>query len=280
MNQKPSPVNQVINENLTFYLSICSGLFLFLLFFQPFPEDSFDSNNRLIFDLGTGAIVFFFLASIKISYLWYEQRAGSNADEQLIPVLLSNFAFLSLSSAALIFYLHFVGTVVITFFVVFKVGLIGLVLLIIVNLYDKITRIKHQNEMLVLEKKILQKQVEKYEEDILNKTIQFSSDNNSESLNLKIAEIALVKSSDNYVEIVFKEEDVFKKKVIRNTLKNIELQIKPYSNFIRSHRTSIVNIHYIDKLSRNFNQHWISIKGYQETVPVSRQYLLKLKETL
>jgi len=74
--------------------------------------------------------------------------------------------------------------------------------------------------------------------------------------------------------------DNLRKKLIRNTLKNIEFFIKQYSNFIRCHRTCIVNMHYIEKLHQDYSSHWITIKGSNEKIPVSRQYLLKLKEAL
>ena len=147
------------------------------------------------------------------------------------------------------------------------------------RLSGKIKDLKQQNETLVIEKKLIQKQIEHYEEDSLNKSIELVSENINENLKLKIADVALIKSADNYVEIVYKEEDDFKKKLLRNTLKNIELQIKPYTNFMRCHRICIVNSHYIEKLHRTYNNHWLSIKGYDEQIPVSRQYLLKVKET-
>ena len=148
------------------------------------------------------------------------------------------------------------------------------------GIFDIINELKEQNELLIVEKKIIQKQVEKFEEDVLNKSIEFISENNSENFSLLISQVAMVKSADNYVEIVYKEGDNYKKKLIRNTLKNIELQIKQYSNFLRCHRICIVNLHYIEKLVRYNNNHWLSIKGFEEQVPVSRQYLLKIKEAL
>jgi DNA-binding LytR/AlgR family response regulator len=82
------------------------------------------------------------------------------------------------------------------------------------------------------------------------------------------------------VEIAYSEDANIRKKLIRNTLKNIEIQLKQYSNFIRCHRTYIVNVHYIEKLHHDFSSHWITIKGYPEKIPVSRQYLQKLREIL
>lgn len=193
---------------------------------------------------------------------------------------MSGFIILALSSVAFAFYLHYVGFVSISFYIMFKVVLICLAPPVALGLYDSNNDLRQQNELLIFEKKIIQKQIEKYEEDYLNKSIEFSSDNSLENLTLLIADIAFIKSADNYVEIVYKESDNFKKKLIRNTLKNIEQQIKQYSNFIRCHRICIVNMHYIEKLNTSYNSHWLTIKGYNEQIPVSRQYLLKLKEAL
>jgi len=140
--------------------------------------------------------------------------------------------------------------------------------------------LKQQNESLIAEKKKLQNEVANCEEDNLNKTIEFNVENSSENFKLMNSEIAFIKSADNYIEIVYKEENNFKKKLIRNTLKNIELQIKQYPDFIRCHRTCIVNTLYIEKLNKGYGNHWLAIKEYSEPIPVSRQYLLKIKEAL
>ena len=148
------------------------------------------------------------------------------------------------------------------------------------RLNDMIQGLRIQNEALIIEKKIIQKQLEKYEEDYLNKSIEFISESRNENLNLLIADVAFIKSADNYVEIAYMEGSDLKKKLLRNTLKNIEQQIKPYSNFIRCHRICIVNLHFIEKLNTSYNNHWLTIKGFNEQIPVSRQYMLKLREAL
>jgi DNA-binding LytR/AlgR family response regulator len=255
-------------------------VFLFVLFFQPFPLDRFDFNNRLIFVAGLGAIVFLFMVIARIILPWLIQDNIQNEQDPVSPSYMGSFIILVLSSVAFTFYLRYVGFVSISFPIMFKVVLICLAPAVALRVSDVIRELKQQNQSLIIEKKIIQKQIEKYEEDYLIKSVEFVSDNNSESLHLLIADIAFIKSADNYVEIVYKEADLFKKKLIRNTLKNIEQQIKPYSNFIRCHRICIVNSHYIEKLNRDYNNHWLTLKGYPEQIPVSRQYLLKLKESL
>jgi hypothetical protein len=280
MNKKFIQFIQLLNKELRPLLSISFGIFLFILFFQPFPLDRFDFNNRLLFVAGFGAIVFLFMFLLRVAFPWMIQKNHQNGNEPVLTSYLSGFIILTLSSVAFTFYLRYVGLVSISFYIVFKVVLICLVQPVALKLYDVNEELIQQNESLISERKIIQKQVEKYEEDNLNKSIEFISETSTENLILLIAEVIFIQSADNYVEIAYMDGEYFKKRLIRNTLKNIELQIKQYSNFIRCHRTCIVNMHYVEKLNQDYSSHWITIKGHQERIPVSRQYLLKLKEAL
>ncbi|MCX6328902.1 MAG: LytTR family DNA-binding domain-containing protein [Bacteroidia bacterium] len=280
MNKKLDQLIYLLKKELGHFLSISLGVFLFVLFFQPFPLDRFDFNNRLLFVAGLGAIVFLFMVLVRIVFPWLIQNSHQSNNEHILPSYIGGFIILALSSVAFAFYMRYVGLVSISFYIIIKVVLICLTPTVVLSLCDAFKELKEQNESFIKEKKIIQKQIKKYEEDYLNKSIEFISDNSTEKLNLLIADVAFIKSADNYVEIVYKEGDNFKKKLIRNTLKNIEQQIKPYSNFIRCHRICIVNLYYIEKLKSNYNDYWLTIKGYNEQIPVSRQYLLKIKEAI
>ena len=280
MNKKFDRFVQLLNREIRLLLSISFGIFLFILFFQPFPLERFDFNNRLLFVAGFGGIVFLFMFLLRVAFPRIIQKNYQNGNKPVPASYLGGFIILTLCSVAFVFYLRYVGFVSISFYIVFKIVLICLAPPVVLKLYDVNKELIQQNESLISERKTIQKQIEKYEEDNLNKSIEFISETGTENLTLFIAEIILIQSADNYVEIVYMDGDKFKKILIRNTLKNIELQIKQYSNFIRCHRSCIVNMHYIEKLHQDYSSHWIKIKGYQERIPVSRQYLLKLREAL
>lgn len=280
MNKKPNQFVQLLNKEIRLLLSISFGIFLFILFFQPFPLEKFDFNNRLLFVGGFGAIVFLLMFLLRVALPWMIQKNNQDDNKPFLTSYLGGFIILILCSVAFTFYLRYVGSVSISFFIVFKIILICLAPPVVLKLYDVKKELIQQNESLISEKKVIQNQIEKYEEDNLNKSIEFISETSTENLTLIIAEVVFIQSADNYVEIVYMDGDKIKKELIRNTLKNIELQIKQYSNFIRCHRTCIVNMHYIEKLNQDYNSHWLTIKGYPERIPVSRQYLLKLKEAL
>ncbi len=267
-------------EEFGLLISISLGIFLFILFFQPFTINNFDFNNSLLFVGGLGAIDFIVMSLVRIVIPWIFGKPDGEIKKLLLPPFFNGFIILVLTTLAFEFYIRYVGQVNITFFITIRVILLCLVPPLILGMYDFVDELKRQNELLVIEKKSIQKQIGRYEEELLNKNVEFISETTSENFSLQISEVAFIRSADNYVEVVYKEGEIFKKKLIRNTLRNIEIQIKQYSNFIRCHRICIVNLYYVERLIRSNNNHWLVIKGFDEQVPVSRQYLIKLREAL
>lgn len=281
MNKKFDQFAIKLKTEFGIHLRISAGIFLFVLFFQPFPLSSFSFNNYILFVAGISGIIFlaFTFAAILLPLITRENTENLETRQVFPPYLKGLITFL-ISSVSSIFYLRYVGGVKINFFIAFRVILICIAPPVILDIQEVIHGLRKQVRSLISERKAVQKQVEKYEEDYLNKSVEFKSENNNENLVLHIAEIVLVRSADNYVEIVFKEGNAIKRKMIRNTLKNIEQQIKQYSNFLRCHRICIVNMHFVDSLKLINNSYSLIMKDLEDRIPVSRQYLLKLKEAL
>ena len=122
--------------------------------------------------------------------------------------------------------------------------------------------------------------IKHHTESYMNKYIELISENETDNFRIQVSNIIYFRSADNYVEVGFKDGSEIKKKLIRNTLKNIEQQLKDYHIFIRTHRTGIVNVQVIEKLNQSFSSYWLSLAGTSETIPVSRQYLLAVKDLL
>jgi len=113
-----------------------------------------------------------------------------------------------------------------------------------------------------------------------NKEITIFSGNKAEKFSLKYKNIIYIKSADNYIEIHYLKNNLVEKKLIRNTLKDIESQFTHHSNFIRCHRTCIVNMTFAEKLIRNYSGYNLKMSVLQGEIPVSRQYLILVKEIL
>lgn len=267
----------LFNKEISLFLKCIFGIFLFILFFQPFPIEHFDFNNRLLIIAGLSGIIFLVLILIRVIFPWLIQGKEEETGPPVLLSLLSGITIVAICSVAFGFYLRYVANIELTFYIMFKATLICLSTPVILRLYNGIEKLKTQNEFLVKEM-ISNKQ--KNDPADPKKSIEFLSENNSESLRLKVSDVVFVRSADNYVEIGYRDSQGVSKKVIRNTLKNIEDQLLPYSEFIRCHRICIVNVGFIEKLDSNYNSTWLTLSGVDEKIPVSRQYLLKIKEYL
>lgn len=255
-------------------------MFLFVLFFEPFNVNTFSNNNKPVFIVGLGAIVFLSIFCIRVVFFDFFERISNS-----IPGLAKNINFnglviFVLSCIALTFYLKYVGNLSINFLIMFKIIFICIPPPVILKINDSLSRSKTNIDNLLKDINLLQKKIEEYEKFYRNKSIAIISENGTERIELLISDILLVRSADNYVEIIYKTKEGTKKKLIRNTLKNIEYQTSQFSNFGRCHRTCIVNFLDVHSLERKQNNYWLRLTSYPDLVPVSRQYLSLIKEII
>jgi len=88
-------------------------------------------------------------------------------------------------------------------------------------------------------------------------------------LNIKIDKIKLIQANDYYSNIISEAYD--KTIISNNSLKKWEL-ILPKKHFLRIHRSSIVNLNYIDNIEKLYNSTYeVKIKGIKESVNMSRR---------
>ncbi len=246
-----------------------------MLFFQPFPIRFTDLNNVLVFNAGFGGIVFLLL------YLIHMFSKAFRLPDKEVMSYFNGFVLFVLSSVAFTFYLRYVGRATIDFYSVSKIVLICLVPPVILRIYRIRYELKLENDVVSRENALLQNRLQDLTENPVQNIVEFySADTASELLKLPISDIILIKSADNYVEICYIDHDSIRKKLVRNTLKNVEQMLRPYDQFIRCHRTFIIHVGHIERIHLKINSSYIVLKKLDERIPVSRQYVLKLKEAM
>lgn len=260
------------------YAGISLGVFLFIMFFQPFTTEKFDSNDRLLFHAGLGAITFLLIVLIRSVFPGQFQNNESYSKGLKINTTFRRLILLVLNTLAFVFYLRYVGGIHMSFYLVFKIFLVSLAPLLILNYYDLFRELKKQNKEQLQEIRTLQNQVKIH--STKDKTIPFVSLTSRDKLNLPGSGVVMIRSADNYVEIFYYDETGLKRKMLRNTLKNIEYQLMNRSNFLRCHRTCIVNINFAKDLKRKYNSYLLELEGMDEPIAVSRQYLMRVKDAL
>jgi len=250
------------------------------LFFQPFPTQDFEFDNKQLFIAGFGVIVFITQVIIQIIFQKHLIRSESSEEENTILNSLYYFSMVVLSGTAFVFYIQYVGHTQITFNTVVRVIIICLSLPVTIHLKNSFALLHVKHKSLLQENRMMQDKLKHFSENYASRLIELNSENEADNLRILVSEVVFVKAADNYVEVGYMDGGEFKKKMIRNTLKNIESQLTEFNNFIRTHRSSIFNIQYISRLHKNFNAYWLTINNSSETIPVSRQYLLTVKDLL
>jgi len=274
---KTYPFNDDPKQNLKVIFGISFGLFLFMLFFQPIELMTTDFNNKLLIIAGFSVITFIFLVLALIIAPSVLPRLFLSGKWSLKRDIVLNVCIWAVISVAFTFYARYVAQTNITFHSVFIIVLLCLVqvtIIIITNQFE-ILKIKLQDALNLNKKpdKISVEENESYE-------IEFESENKSERFSLPLNKIILLRSADNYVEIFWEKESEIIKKLIRKTLINTEYQLKEYPNFVRCHRTCLVNVDYVSKLNIYPQGYKLRLNFIEEEIPVSRQYILKVKEAL
>ncbi len=268
-----------LKEQLKLFFGISLGIFLFILFFQPFGSVRPNIDEKLLYTAGLGGITYLmmWIFRILIPYTFHGFLRFNKWDihsETLIYVLIWLF-----NSLAFVFYIRYVGPLRMSMYLIFKIALVSLVPLVILITSDTRKSLNNLLQALIEKNNNLSLLLSDTEEK--GKPVEvFSSDNKSEIIKLNIDDLILVKSADNYVEILYKDDEKIQQKLIRNTLRNIETQLKKYSEFIRTHRTCIVNKKFVLDFTHGYAGYKLKLSGYPEEIPVSRQYLLLVKEAI
>lgn len=273
---KKYPFNDNLKVNTRSISSVSLGIFLFLLFFQPFEVQNPDFNNRLIILATFGAITLVLLSIFRLVIPSIFITAFSEERWTILKEIIIDLLFVICNSVAFAFFARYVGRIPMTFPIVINIVIISITAAAVVVI---------TNQFYLLKKKV--QRLETSPQDTTPnepvetpKEIEFESENKTEYFTLFLEQLVLIKSANNYIEIIYKQNDEIRKKLIRSTMKSTENLLQKYPEIIRCHRSCMVNKNYIKKVSRGSDGLTLNLFDYPQEIPVSRQYVLRLKESL
>lgn len=110
--------------------------------------------------------------------------------------------------------------------------------------------------------------------------ITLTSDYRNEQLRLPSSHILYIASADNYVAIHFMDDQEISKKLLRSSLSRMEKELEKFSNFMRCHRSFLINLHQIEYLQGNSKKPLIHLRGVEHPIPVARDKVSELKKVL
>jgi len=271
LRQTPFP-----KSSMRSFLNVISAISLTIVFilvvFQPFGTSNFDHPNKLWILMGYGFVTF--ISGLIFYLLIYTITSDKRLDRWSVSdeVL---FLFGIILICQIGSYLYWAGMFVgrldwSQFLYFFKIA--TLISLVPVTVYLLFIYQRYKEVKFVSGSKIAieNSQPEKEEQHL---TIYGAGKN--EKIIVAPQNLFLVKSEDNYVILFLRENGKIIKRMMRNTLSDIEQQIG--ASFFRCHRSFIINPTKIVEIEGNITNTKIGLTDIDTKIPVSRSMVEKAK---
>jgi len=115
--------------------------------------------------------------------------------------------------------------------------------------------------------------INEVKKDQTNTSITIETEVKSEKFVFDSHNFIYAKAEGNYCEIFLKKDDTITKLIKRIPIKNLEIQLSTLPFVIKTHRSILLNINYIEKVTGNAQGYKVQLKGNFDTVPVSRNFI-------
>jgi hypothetical protein len=126
----------------------------------------------------------------------------------------------------------------------------------------------------------IEEQTKENKTNTQNSSLLISSGNEKDKLQVLLSDLLFVQSSDNYVEVHYLEKGHATKKLMRISLKAVELQLESNSDIFRCHKSYMVNLKKVNHVSGNAQGYKLKLEHTNKPIPVSRPNNDELKKRL
>lgn len=113
--------------------------------------------------------------------------------------------------------------------------------------------------------------------DTITEKVVIGSETENDMFQLNLFDLYYIQAIENYIEVVYYSKDGFKKKLLRNTLKNVELQLEK-TPVVRCHRSYMVNMTHLQRMEGNALGLKLKLRNLDKKVSVSRSYVDEFKK--
>lgn len=276
---EPYPFDESFKRAIISALFFGMFVFAFLRFFEPFGLSNYHSDQKTIKLLGYGVVTSITLITnftlfSKLFPNWFNIKTWTVSKN----ILYTTWMFFCIGLGNLIYsvsqdFLNFTWDDFL-----FYQGLTVMVGIIPVTLSTFIVYNKRLSDSL---KQVgeLNSSIVKSEES--HRKVNIPSRNKSEELKIDINDLLAIKAVENYVEVYLLKENLIEKKVIRNSLKEVEESLAAFNSIKKCHRSYLVNLKQVAEFSGNAQGLTLDFGDKLDLgIPVSRSYVKAIKKNL
>ena len=276
--QQPYPL---FENRWRIILSISLFIALFILIFQPFGISNYTGEYKHLFESGYGVVTLIvliidlfvfplFLEEWFISQKWTVLKQMIWQFRILFSIGLGNFLY---SSIFLQFTNGFHAFLIYQFYTL-VVGILPILILTIL----------HQNSLLSENLKLANEMNGNLTGfnvlHVPDEKVRISAENNKDKIEINQSDFIYIGSTGNYIQVFYLVKNELKSVLLRNTLKQIEEQVKDCPAIIKCHRAFLVNKDKILRVKGNSQGLRLVLKDTSDEIPVSRNYSKSLREII
>ena len=246
---------------------------LFLLVFQPFGMNTWETPDKSLKLLGFGVITFVvtglnFTVWQRLFPVQFSDKHWTVGRE--IALVLANILAIAILNRLYLAWLldqwvgqSWLGMILITFLIgIFPT--VGAVMLSYIVQLRKYTRQAAELPTHVTN-------AEPIISDAPAPVLTLTAENEKETLTLPPADLLYIESSDNYCTVVYAQHGQPNKVLLRSSLSRLEKQIRQ-PHIVRCHRSFVVNLDQVGRVTGNAQGYKLHVGAGHFTVPVARQY--------
>ena len=233
-----------------------------IIFLEPFDTNNYETNYKNLILSGFGILFFsiFIIYSNIESILYHRFHKIWRVSNEII----STFIFFTVSGTVIYLYNHrFINGEVYSiksYLLYFKN-----IILVFIPIFSPI--------FIYLRNKFGELMI-----PIPKNTISIIGENKNETLKLNKKELLYIKAVENYIDIFFIDSNnTIKFRTFRQTLSKTNKQL-PFLE--KCHRSYLLNIEKIEKITGNSQNAKISFSNIEQTIPLSKTYYTKIKSKL
>jgi hypothetical protein len=277
-SNKEFPQNYILRKPIPGVFIIALFSFLFLLLYQPLNAHetggmSYAATMALYCAIAAGSVFGFIYLLKKIPF--FSKQTTWTFTKEIISILL-----VSLGLGIAIYFAAFLieppanrwnfETFFDSLIRSFLIFIIPFAFFTATSYYFWITQQTHTYPLIKDQRK----------EDEEGAIIQIQSRLKKEKLSFFPSQFLYAESDGNYVNFYLEEENVLKKKIIRNSIQDIEQQLASIPYIFRTHRAFLVNLKKIKMKQGNTSGYRLKLEQIDAPIPVSRKKTKTFNEKL
>lgn len=266
------------NIGISFVMAIYYTVFL--LIFKPFGIESMTKGSHtgdfVLFGIITSAFIilcfrFFVILEKKILHNWFHR----------IKYFLFSFSALAIAGLAVYFIFIYriddkAGLYILINIYLYILSASVMPLLVLLLYVEKILLRRN-----IQEASIISKQLKSYTEtDTSNKMIVIRSHKSKEIVEFRENDLLFIEAQGNYSRINYLQDGHLRQNMMLITMKSLEEQLDAPADILRCHKSFIINIRHIEKVTGNSRGYQLHLGHGLQPVPVSRNFPQSLRDRI